>query len=87
VERSFEEVGIHLERKGQWVDEKWYDSNTWACLVEVDPKYFRPAEVDFLLWDSRKARKELGWKPTYTVREMCREMVREDVKKFNRSSQ
>ena len=82
VNWSFEEVWIHLEWKGTWADEKWYDKNTGKCIVEVDPKYFRPAEVDFLLWDSSKAREKLWWKPKYTVKEMCKEMVQSDVLKF-----
>lgn len=84
VNRSFEEVGVILDRKGDWVDEKWYDRATGNCLVEVDPQYFRPAEVDFLLGDSTKARKELWWTPQYTVQAMCKEMVASDIKKFKK---
>lgn len=84
VNRSFEEVGIALDRKGEWVDEKWYDKATGSCLVEVDPQYFRPAEVDFLLGDSSKARKELWWNPQYSVQAMCKEMVASDIKKFKK---
>lgn len=79
VEWSFEEIGIHLERKWIGINEKGYDVKTWSCLVEVDPKYFRPAEVDFLLWDSTKAKQELGRTPKYTVRELCKEMVKADI--------
>ena len=84
VNRSFEEVGVTLDRRGEWVDEKWYDKATGNCLVEVDPQYFRPAEVDFLLGDSSKARKELGWTPQYTVQAICKEMVASDVEKFKK---
>ena len=84
VNRSFEEVGIALDWKWKGIDEKWYDKKTWKCLVEVDPKYFRPAEVDFLLWDNSKAKKELWWSPKYTVREMCSDMVKSDVEKFKK---
>lgn len=84
VEWSFKEVWIDVEWKWVWVDEKWYNKTTWKCIVEVDPKYFRPAEVDFLLWDSFKARKELWWKPKYTLKEMCAEMVKSDVDKFKK---
>jgi len=52
--------------------------------VELDPQYFRPAEVDFLLGDSTKARTELGWKTTYTVQAMCKEMVASDIEKFKK---
>lgn len=84
VNRSFEEIGIVIERKWKCLDEKWYDIKTWKCLVEVDPKYFRPAEVEFLLWDGSKAMKELWWKPKYTVREMCKEMVASDIQIFKK---
>lgn len=79
VNWSFEEVWIQLEWKGNGVEEKWYDKKTWNCVIEVDPKYFRPAEVDFLLWDNSKAKERLWWAPKYTVKEMCKEMVRFDL--------
>lgn len=84
VNWSFEEVGIEIEWVGSWKEEKWYNKKTGACLVEVDPKYFRPAEVNFLLWDSSKARKKLWWKPKYTVQQICKEMVMFDVEKFKK---
>jgi len=84
VNWSFEEVWIQLEWKWTWIDEKWYDTKTGKCLVEVDPKYFRPAEVDFLLGDSTKARKELWWTPKYTVWKMCKEMVASDLQRFKK---
>lgn len=84
VNWSFQEVWIEIEWKWTGINEKWYDKKTWSCIVEVDPKYFRPAEVDFLLWDSSKARKELGWTPKYTVQMMCSEMVKSDIEKFKK---
>ncbi|PID87557.1 GDP-mannose 4,6-dehydratase [Candidatus Gracilibacteria bacterium] len=84
VNWSFEEIGVELEWKGSGVDEKGYNKKTGECLVEVDPRYFRPAEVDFLLGDSSRARKELGWIPKYTVREMCKEMVASDIELFKK---
>lgn len=62
VERAFAEVGIELEWHGEGVDEKGYDKNTGKLLVDVNPEYFRPAEVELLWGDSTKAEKELGWK-------------------------
>ncbi len=53
---------------------------TGKCLVEVDPRYFRPTEVDLLLGDPRKARKKLGWKHTTPFKAMVREMVAADLK-------
>lgn len=84
VNWSFEEVWIELEWKWVWEWEKWYDKKTGKCLVAVNPRYFRPAEVDFLLWDSSKARTELWWEPKYTVRDMCKEMVASDIVHFRK---
>lgn len=84
VNRSFEEIGVQLEWRWTGIDEKGYDTNSWNCLVEVDPKYFRPAEVDFLLWDSSKARKNLWRTPVCSVQTMCKEMVASDIKKFKK---
>jgi len=84
VNWSFEEVGIEIEWEWTGVEEKWYNKKTWACLVEIDPKYFRPAEVDFLLGDSSKARQKLWRTPKYSVKDMCKEMVKSDVEKFKK---
>ncbi|MDD2916413.1 MAG: GDP-mannose 4,6-dehydratase [Candidatus Gracilibacteria bacterium] len=84
VNWSFEEVGIRLEWRGTGIDEKGYDQKTGKCLVAIDAKYFRPAEVEFLLGNSTKARTVLGWEPRYTVRDMCREMVANDGARFKK---
>jgi len=84
VERSFAEVGITIRREWQGVDEKWYHTDTGACLVQVDPKYFRPAEVDFLLGDASKAQKELWREAQYTLKQMCAEMVQSDIVLFKK---
>lgn len=84
VEWSFAEVGIQLEWKGTWVDEKGYDTKTGKCLIEVDPRYFRPAEVDLLLWDPTKAKNVLWWTHEYTIAEMVSEMVRSDIELFRK---
>jgi len=80
VDWSFAEVGIKLEWKGEGVDEKGYDKATGRCLVEVDPRYFRPTEVELLLGDPTKAYTKLGWKHETSVEALCVEMVREDLK-------
>ncbi|MBY3193458.1 GDP-mannose 4,6-dehydratase [Rhizobium laguerreae] len=80
VEWAFADVGIILEWRGAGVDEKGYDAASGACLVEIDPRYFRPTEVDLLLGDPTKARQKLGWNHKTTVRELATEMVREDIK-------
>jgi GDPmannose 4,6-dehydratase len=84
VEWSFAEVGISLKREWSGVDEKWYDLHTGKCLVHVDPSYFRPAEVDFLVGDASKAETKLGWKPKYTLKQMCAEMVQSDIILFKK---
>ncbi len=76
---TFEELGINIEFKGEGVDEKGIDTKTGKTLIEVDPRYFRPAEVDLLLGDSSKARKEIGWKPEYSLRDLVKEMVQSDL--------
>ncbi|AGS20644.1 GDP-mannose 4,6-dehydratase [Rhizobium etli] len=80
VEWAFADVGITLEWKGSGVDEKGYDSASGRCLVEIDPRYFRPTEVDLLLGDPTKARQKLGWHHKTPVRALAAEMVREDIK-------
>ncbi|HMO75688.1 MAG TPA: GDP-mannose 4,6-dehydratase [Sphingopyxis sp.] len=79
---AFEDVGIRLEWKGAGVDEKGYCAESGKCLVEVDPRYFRPTEVDLLIGDASKAHQQLGWRHETPVRELCREMVREDVRQL-----
>ncbi|ESY84345.1 GDP-mannose 4,6-dehydratase [Mesorhizobium sp. M0999] len=80
VEWVFEDVGVEIEWRGQGVDEKGYDVETGRCLVQVDPRYFRPTEVDLLLGDATKAKEKLGWVHETSVRELAAEMVREDLK-------
>jgi len=76
---AFARLGIELEFVGTGVDEKGIDKATGKTLIEVDPRYFRPAEVDLLLGDSTKARNELGWKPTYDLQALVNEMVDSDL--------
>jgi len=80
TERAFQEVGITLRWEGEGVDEKGIDTATGRVLVEVDPKYFRPAEVETLLGDPTKAKTLLGWNPRKTsFEELVRLMVRHDI--------
>jgi len=78
VELAFKEVGIAIEWKGTGVDEKGYCKKTGKLLVDVDPQYFRPAEVELLWGDSTKAEKELGWQRKVSFSELVKMMVRED---------
>jgi GDPmannose 4,6-dehydratase len=80
VEWSFSEVGIKIDWRGSGADEKGFDSTNGRCLVEVDPRYFRPTEVELMLGDATKAHKKLGWKHEISARDLCAEMMREDLK-------
>ena len=78
---AFKEGGIELRWEGEGVDEKGIDVKTGRVLVEVDPKYFRPSEVEQLLGDPTKARTLLGWNPTSTsFKELVKIMVQHDIK-------
>lgn len=79
VEWAFEDVGMTLEWRGTGVEEKGYCTETGRCLVEVDPRYFRPTEVDLLIGDPAKAHVKLGWKHDTSVRDLAREMVQADL--------
>ena len=82
---AFKETGIDLRWEGEGVDEKGIDVKTGKVLVEVDPKYFRPAEVDQLLGDPTKARTKLGWNPRKTsFPELVRIMVEHDMGKVRK---
>lgn len=82
---AFKEAGIELRWEGEGVDEKGIDVATGKVLVEVDPKYFRPAEVEQLLGDPTKARTLLGWNPRKTsFEELVNIMVRHDMEKVRR---
>ncbi|MBP5705990.1 MAG: GDP-mannose 4,6-dehydratase [Spirochaetales bacterium] len=78
VELSFKHLDIEVEWKGEGVDEKGYDKKTGKVLVEVDPRYFRPTEVDLLLGDPSKAKRELGWTPSTKFQDLVKMMVLSD---------
>jgi len=77
------ELRIKLNWKGKGADERGYDDKG-RCVISVDPRYFRPTEVDSLLGDASKARKKLGWTPKVRFPELVAEMVREDLKEAQR---
>ena len=79
VELAFGEAGIEIGWDGHGVDEKGRDARTGAVRVEVDPRHFRPVEVDHLVGDATKARAVLGWQPRSTFRELVATMVRADL--------
>ena len=80
VELAFAVANYRIGWKGEGVGEIGVDAKTGRTLVEIDPKYFRPTEVDILLGDSSKARDVLGWKPTVPFSELVKEMVADDLK-------
>ena len=84
VELAFAHVGRQIVWKGSGVDEKGIDAKSGEILVEIDPRYFRPTEVDFLLGDASKARQKLGWRHKITFPELVREMVEADFKQVKR---
>ena len=83
VEISAAELGISIKWKGKGVEEKGYDA-AGKCIIQVDPRYFRPTEVETLLGDPTKAKEKLGWTPKITFHELVAEMVREDLKSAER---
>ena len=84
VEAAFEEVGIKLEWRGAGAYEEGYCAKTGKLLVDVNPKYFRPAEVDLLLGDPSKADRVLGWQRKVSFRELVKIMVAADLKVYGR---
>ncbi|HEU4470464.1 MAG TPA: GDP-mannose 4,6-dehydratase [Flavisolibacter sp.] len=90
IRMAFEELGVEIEFKGRGVDEKGYVKSTTGNyafttgqeVVCIDPRYFRPTEVDLLIGDPSKAQEKLGWRPKYSLKEMIREMVQSDLKSF-----
>ena len=80
VEKAFNAVDIAVEWTGTGVEEKGIRKDTGEVMIEVDPRYFRPTEVDLLIGDPTKAKEKLGWTATCTLDEMVSEMVADDVR-------
>ena len=78
VEHAANELGVSVTWRGEGVNEKGFDQNG-RCIVAVDPRYFRPAEVENLLGDGSKAADKLGWRPKTTFQQLVREMATEDL--------
>jgi GDPmannose 4,6-dehydratase len=79
IELAFGHVGRQIEWRGQGQQEKGIDAKTGSVLVEVDARYFRPTEVDFLLGDPSKAERLLGWKHTTSFKQLVHEMMESDL--------
>ena len=81
VTMSFKAVGIALDWQGEGEDETATDKASGKTVVKVNPKFYRPAEVELLIGDPSKAKKDLGWEPTTTLEELCQMMVEADVRR------
>ena len=79
VELAFKEVNIDIRWSGTGIEEKGIDAISGNILVEIDPRYFRPTEVDLLIGDATKAQEKLGWIPEYTLEKMIKEMIEYDL--------
>lgn len=84
ITMAFKEAGFEVTWSGHGIDEKGVDSATGKVLVEIDPRYFRPAEVDLLIGDPTKAITKLSWKPVVTLPELIKMMVQSDLERATR---
>jgi len=80
VEKAFACVGRRIEWQGTGVAERGLDAASGKVLIEIDPRYFRPTEVDFLIGDASKARQKLGWHHKVSFAQLVEEMVETDLK-------
>ena len=86
VNSAYSYMGKSIRWEGQGVDEKGYDEESGTCIVAVDPRYFRPTEVETLLGDPSKAKEKLGWEPKITFEEMVQEMMENDLQMAKRDA-
>ncbi len=84
VEIAFQQIGIDIAWRGEGVNEVGYEHGSGQVRVEVDPRYFRPTEVDLLLGNPGKAKTKLGWEPKISFAEMVECMVEEDLQEAQR---
>ena len=84
VSKVFKELSINIKWKGKGVEEVGINEANDEVVVKIDPKYFRPTEVDLLVGDASKAKKELGWKPTYDLDGLVKDMVQADLALFKK---
>ena len=84
VQIAFEQLGIDINWEGQGIDELGINKDNGEVIVKIDPKYFRPTEVDILLGDPSKAKKELGWEPKLKFHELISIMVEKDYEKIKK---
>lgn len=84
ITMAFNEVGIKMKWEGTGIEEKGINAETGDILIEIDPNYFRPTEVDLLIGDASKAFKNLGWKPKHNLQDLVKDMVQSDMNLFKR---
>jgi len=82
-ELAFHHAGIELEWIGEGIEEKGINTENGHPVIEIDPRYFRPTEVDLLIGDATRAQEKLGWHPKYSFEDLIKEMIEEDRKKIN----
>ena len=83
VEEAFKNINIKIRWKGSGLKEIGLDSNNNKVIIKVDPGYFRPTEIDELRGDSKKAKRELNWKPKTSFKSLVKEMVSEDINRLS----
>jgi GDPmannose 4,6-dehydratase len=79
IETAFATINVSIKWEGNGVDEKGYNNQTGELLIEIDPRYFRPSEVDVLLGNARKAHENLGWSPKHSFKELVQDMMKHDL--------
>ena len=84
VQIAFEKLGIKIKWEGQGIDELGINQDNGEVIVKVDPKYFRPTEVDILLGDPSKAKRKLGWEPKLKFHELASIMVERIMKRLKK---
>lgn len=84
IEKAFAEIGINIKWEGKDENEKGICTETGKVIVEIDPKYYRPTEVDLLIGNPEKAKKDFGWEPKCQLEDLIKEMVASDIELFKR---
>jgi GDPmannose 4,6-dehydratase len=86
IEIAGEEIGMKIRWKGKGIDEVGYDDESKKTIIKIDPRYLRPTEVETLLGDSSKAKKELGWEAKINFKDMIKEMIRSDLEEAEKQN-
>jgi GDPmannose 4,6-dehydratase len=84
VRMAFKAIGVELLFNGSGIDERGVDASTGRTVLRINPKFYRPAEVDLLIGNPAKAKAKLGWEPHTTLEELCRMMVEADLRRNSR---